>query len=429
MSVEAALVESSAIPRAVRELAGEWLPDSPRLAREMNEHLFAMMAELRERDDGELPEETRASCEVNIAQILRLMSLGVGPDALVLPPEAAEWARSLVRRGITLVALLRAYRLGHAWLWDRWSQALHDRLADPEELVAAQERSSAFMFDYIDLISGVLVAEYGTERERMMRSAEQLRAETVRLILAGGPVDEEVATRRLGYELRRHHVSLRVSGRGRELRGLERAAHEVATALGAGEPLVVGSGAASVDVWWGAYEPPQPATLDNYAPPDGIFVAVGRPGHGTDGFRRSHAEALEAARVAALAGGDAAAVMRYERVELVSLLANDFPRAKAFVAARLGPLAAPTEPAARLRETVLAFLAANGSGTRAAKELFVHHNTVAYRVKRAEELLGRSVTDEPSELTCALTLAAVLGSAVLNGDEDGVVVGTPQAAD
>ncbi len=52
--------------------------------------------------------------------------------------------------------------------------------------MAAQERSSAFMFDYIDLISGVLVAEYCTERERMMRSAEQLRAETVRTILAGG---------------------------------------------------------------------------------------------------------------------------------------------------------------------------------------------------------------------------------------------------
>jgi hypothetical protein len=59
MSVEAAPVERSAIPSAVRELAGELLPDAPRLAREMNEHLFAMMAELRERDDGELPEETR----------------------------------------------------------------------------------------------------------------------------------------------------------------------------------------------------------------------------------------------------------------------------------------------------------------------------------------------------------------------------------
>jgi hypothetical protein len=44
--------------------------------------------------------------------------------------------------------------------------------------------------------------------------------------------------------------------------------------------------------------------LNAYAPPDGIFVAAGRSGHGIDGFRRSHAEALEAARVAALAGGD-----------------------------------------------------------------------------------------------------------------------------
>ena len=90
MSVEAAPVERSDVPSAVRELAGDLLPQAPRLAREMNEHLFAMMPELRERDDGELPEETRASCEVNIAQILRLLSSGAGPDALVLPPEAAE---------------------------------------------------------------------------------------------------------------------------------------------------------------------------------------------------------------------------------------------------------------------------------------------------------------------------------------------------
>jgi DNA-binding PucR family transcriptional regulator len=179
----------------------------------------------------------------------------------------------------------------------------------------------------------------------------------------------------------------------------------------------------------GAYAPPEAAALADYVPPEEILVAVGRPGHGLDGFRRSHAEALEAARVAALAGGAAAAVTRYERVELVSLLASDFPRARAFVAARLGPLAAAIEPAARLRETVLAFLAANGSATRAAKELYVHHNTVAYRVKRAEELLGRNVSDEPVELTCALTLAAVLGSAVLTGTENGVLVGTPQAAD
>jgi DNA-binding PucR family transcriptional regulator len=97
----------------------------------------------------------------------------------------------------------------------------------------------------------------------------------------------------------------------------------------------------------------------------------------------------------------------------VSLLAADLPRARAFVAARLGPLAARSEQAGRLRETVRALLAAGGSARRAAKELYVHQNTVTYRVKRAEELLGRRITEDPVELICALTLTGTLGDAVL----------------
>jgi hypothetical protein len=42
----------------------------------------------------------------------------------------------------------------------------------------------------------------GTERDRMMRGAAQVRAETVPAILAREAIDEEVADRRLGYELR-----------------------------------------------------------------------------------------------------------------------------------------------------------------------------------------------------------------------------------
>src|ERR1700754_4348710 len=231
-------------PPAVRALAAELLPRSAELTTGLNDHLFAMMPELRERDDGELREETWASCESNVLQILRLLKRGAGTEAIVMPAEAAEWARVLVRRGITLATLLRAYRLGHAWVWDLWSQMLHDRLADAEEFMIAQERSSAFLFAYIDHMSAVLVEEYGSERERVMRSADQLRAKTVRAILADEPLDEEVAVGRLGYELRRVDLALRVSGRGSELRGLERAAREAAEALGPGEPLVVASGAA-----------------------------------------------------------------------------------------------------------------------------------------------------------------------------------------
>jgi DNA-binding PucR family transcriptional regulator len=397
-----------------QQLAAELLATTPEVAREMAEHLYAAVPQLAALDDGEIMAELTASTEANIRQVLWLLKRGGGVDEVTLPPEAASFTRGNVRRGIPLPAELRGYRLGHAWLWDRWMRALQERIHDPEELVAAQDVSSALIFAYVDRVSDVLVEEYGTERERMMRGASHLRAETVRAILAGEPVDEETLHGRLGYDVRRAHVAFRVvaSGAG-EVRGLERAAREAAAAVASGEPLIVPSGAASLDVWAGSYEAVDTARLEGYAPPEGIRVAFGRPGRGLPGFRRSHGEAVQAARVSSLAGGLERPVVGYAQVELVSLLASDLPRAREFVATRLGPLAAAGEPAQRLRDTLRAFMAAGGRSTRAAKELYVHQNTVTYRVKRAEELLGHRVSDDPLELMCALVLAETLGTAVL----------------
>lgn len=414
----AAVGEQSGTTSAVQELAAELLSRAPELAQGMAEHLYGAIPELSRMEDDELRAELLRSSEANISQVLRLLAHGASTDDVVAPHEALEFLRGNVRRGIPLPALLRSYRLGHAWLWERWWQALQERVEDSGELVAGQDRSSTFMFAYVDRVSDALVEEFGSERERMMRSAAQLRAETVRAILGDEPVDEEAASRRLGYELRRHHVALRIASAGSEVRGLERAVDEAAAALGKGEPLVVPSGAARFDVWWGSFDPPATDGLEGYEPPPGVLVAFGRAGEGIAGFRSSHAEALQAARIGSLAGG--APVTSYARVELVSLLAGDLPRARAFVAGQLGSLASTAEPAERLRHTVLAFLASGGSATRAAKELYVHQNTVAYRVKRAEEMLGRKVSENSIELTCALTLAAVLGPAVLGGDDSGV---------
>jgi hypothetical protein len=402
---------------AVQDLAGELLASTDELALGMADHLYASIPELAAMDDDELRAELLGSTEANVGQVLRLMARGTSIDDVVIPHEALAFMRGNVRRGIPLPALLRSYRLGHAWLWERWSQELKKRVEDSGELAAGQDQSSAFMFAYVDKVSDVLVEEFGSERERMMRSTSQLRAETVRAILGGEPVDEEEASKRLGYDLRRHHVALRVACPGSAVRGLKRATKEAAAALGTGEPLVVPSGAARFDAWWGSFDVPVTAALERYEPPSGVLVAFGKPRKGIEGFRASHAEALQAARIGSLAAGGASAVTSYERVELVSLLAGDLPRARAFVIGQLGPLASTAEPAQRLRDTVLAFLASGGSATRVAKELYVHQNTVAYRVKRAEELLGHKVGDRPIELTCALTLASVLGPAVLAGGD------------
>ena len=72
-----------------------------------------------------------------------------------------------------------------------------------------------------------------------------------------------------------------------------------------------------------------------------------------------------------------------------------------FVARTLGPLMEPGEAAERLRETLHALLV-HHSVEAAAKALSVHKNTVRYRVDRAEELLGRPVSESSTELALAL---------------------------
>jgi hypothetical protein len=415
----AVVVGQVGIPSAVRELARELLPRSGELARGMTDHLYATISELAASDDEGLREELFDSAEANVAQVMWLLGRAGSVEEIVVPAKALEFMRSNVRRGIPLPALLRSYRLGHAWLWERWSQALKERIEDSGELTAGQDLSSGFMFAYVDRLSDAVVEEFGTERERMRHDAVQLRRETVRAILAEESVDEALASARLSYELRRHHVALRVTSGASEVGSLAQAVAGAAAALGPGAPLVVASGAARFDAWYGSFEPPVTERLSEFVPPSGVLVSCGSPGEGVAGFRRSHSEALHAARIVSLAADAASAVTRYERVELVSLLASDLPRARAFVATQLGGLASPAEPASRLRKTVLAFLTSGASATRVGRDLHVHQNTVAYRVKRAEELLGRKVTEHPTELTCALTLAATLGPAVLGDDGSG----------
>jgi PucR C-terminal helix-turn-helix domain/GGDEF-like domain len=412
----AAVAQQARTSSAVQRTAAELLPTTPELGQGMGEYLAATIPEIAAIDDDDLLAELRASAEANVGQVLRMLARGASVDEVTTPVEALDYLRGNVRRGLPLSVLLRSYRLGHAWLWEHWSEALQEHVVDSGELGAGQDESSAFMFAYVDKVSDALVEEFGSERERMLRSAAQIRAETVRGILAAESVDAELASRRLGYQLHRHHVALRVSSGASAVDGLERAVGEAAEALDAGEPLVIPSGAARYDVWCGSFEPPATDGLERYEPPPRVVVAFGKPGEGVAGFRTSHLEAVQAARIGALMSGATTSVTSYARVELVSLLASDLPRARVFVAAQLGPLGSASEPAERLRETVLAMLVSGGSATRVAKDLFVHTNTVAYRVKQAEEMLGREIDDRPVELSCALILAAVLGPAVLARD-------------
>ena len=86
---------------------------------------------------------------------------------------------------------------------------------------------------------------------------------------------------------------------------------------------------------------------------------------------------------------------------------------RAWVLATLAGLATDDETHARLRDTLLAFLHANGSYKATAEQLMLHKNTVQYRIRKAEESLGQPVGPHQHDVELALRASRWLGSSVL----------------
>ena len=86
---------------------------------------------------------------------------------------------------------------------------------------------------------------------------------------------------------------------------------------------------------------------------------------------------------------------------------------RGWVIETLGTLAGDDDHNARLRGTLAAFLQENGSYKATAERLTVHKNTVQYRIRKAEESLGRPVGEDRLHIELALLASEWLGPAVL----------------
>ena len=62
---------------------------------------------------------------------------------------------------------------------------------------------------------------------------------------------------------------------------------------------------------------------------------------------------------------------------------------------------------------MLVFLQTGGSYKTTAERLMLHKNTVQYRIRKAEESLGRAVSENRHDLELALQASHWLGSSVL----------------
>jgi len=409
-----------------RALAREWDPPPPELAELLKQAVLLLLDESEEL----LAAIDAASFEVN----RELLELAPGlmdplraagrsnvmvwamanlrkpghPVPANLSPENLDFARDVVRHGFD-ETILSGFRMGQNLAMQAATDVAFRVTDDHHALQELLSLTSRSIFAYVEETLGGITATIRADRAHLRDATSAARSEAVALILEGAPISERRATQLLGYEVGRTHTAVIVWCDDAPADGaLEAVTNDLARMSGAARPLTLPVGQSTVWVWLSGGSSTDVGTrLHPTGDLGGVRVAIGRPGAGLAGFRKSHLEAVATQRLARRLPLRSP-LTSYEEVEVVALATTDEDQAREFVTHTLGPLVgAPAE----VRDTLRTYLRQECNLTRTAQIEFAHRNTVATRLERARDLLPLPLTDHTLEVSLALEIARILGSA------------------
>jgi PucR C-terminal helix-turn-helix domain/GGDEF-like domain len=406
---------------AVAELVADVAAAVSRRAAAVSDEVYkVVLQEIPElHDDKTVLALLASSVHSNVGTCLQIMQHQIDLSAVQAPPASLEYARRRAQRGTPLTALLRAYRLGHTCFSDWLVKELARQADEPQMITAATLGMSKIVAGYVDQTSEEIVAAYTCERENWLRNRSAARAARIRELLSGQRVNVTATEATLGYRLRQYHVGLvcwtdeaaAVDNITRLEHAIGRVAGKVA---GGGEPVFLPRDESTAWAWLplGIRDKFDAAGATAGADPD-IHFAFGDAAKGTAGFRLTHEQAIAAQAVALAAGSPPARVVAFSEVAPVAMMLGSSDLLRAWVLSTLADLAIDDEYHARLRDTLLIFLQTGGSYKTTAERLVLHKNTVQYRIRRAEESLGRPVGESQHDVELALRACHWLGSSVL----------------
>jgi DNA-binding PucR family transcriptional regulator len=142
-------------------------------------------------------------------------------------------------------------------------------------------------------------------------------------------------------------------------------------------------------------------------------VALGPILPGLKGFRRSRRGAERVRRVVSLSAVPPPTLTEWSSIALVDALSADLEAARELVCTELRALSRGGDHIAILRHTAQAFVVSGFSYAAVASSQHIHRNTALQRVRKAEALRGRPLTERPAELLAALALVDAMGPALL----------------
>jgi hypothetical protein len=364
--------------------------------------------------DAAFADQLRESVRENVTRTLDYMA-GRGDLADVELRQPVEFAKAQAQLGIPQSAMQHSYRVGYLTLWETWSRALGARAAelriDGTEVADGLRISTLSLLRYEDMALRQVADAYMEREAALRRTGEQVRQNAVRELLHGDlSVHPDDLFLTLGYDVGHSHVVVLV--RGISDTGARRLAGQLRTAAQALGCLTVRMTVTDTELWLSRLKTWPDEAVDairDTLRQAGVAASVSRPAAGLEGFRSGHHEVRQVEAVRAVWAGGAPPVLAYEDVQLDALLIADVPAARRFVAQQLGPLAAGTETAATLRETLLAAFGST-SHVATAERLMLHEHTVRNRLQRIEKILGRPLTERRVELQVALRLCRLLGA-------------------
>lgn len=388
------------------------------LADDLTQNLDRFINLLADRTIAELPELSddaeryafaRTGARSLLTDFIAALELGVVDAQFHAPAAAIALAQRFARDGVPIAVMLRAYRLGQELVFERAAR-LAEQIPEVDQRSGAIAALGALSFRYMDGVMSDVSEHYDAERERAFRGRDARRVALVRDLLAGMAVDPSEAERVLGYRVDGDHQAVVAWGTGAvgASEALAAAALDVAAAIGEGRSLTVGDPSGDVTVWikpapgHASRVEREAAKLRGVA----IQVAIGEPGRGLRGLAATKRQADLARGVAELRPENL--ITRYADVALATVLLRDDDVARSFAAEELGRLARDTRAAAVLRVTLAVYYAAGQDQSRTARELKLHRNTIANRLRRAEELLGHATDQRVRETEAALVIAAAL---------------------
>jgi DNA-binding PucR family transcriptional regulator len=367
-------------------------------------------------EDEPLTRLARGTCLAVVELVLAMIEHGIAADHAEAPVVAVEYARLIADRGIALEDLLRSYRLGHACITRILADEIMELTRDPAELVRGVRETERFLFTFVDVVSSKVSAAYLDQRQRIHSRTASTRRDVVRALLDGDDVDITRVEQSLGHSLTGPQLAFICWSDG-DTAALQHAAAAMQEVLNAPRPVLLPSDDCALSGWFDLSRGGR-ARIEVLAKAAGgaaptAHVALGPILPGLKGFRRSRRGAERVRRVVSLSAVPPPTLTEWSSIALVDALSADLEAARELVCTELRALSRGGDHIAILRHTAQAFVVSGFSYAAVASSQHIHRNTALQRVRKAEALRGRPLTERPAELLAALALVDAMGPALL----------------